>query len=167
MTADWVRRRASVLRPTHRDAMDGAPERFREQLSAIGCQRCGGEVGFEGIEGGVDAGEVAGAAEGEGAGVGEDAAAEQEVSGLAAGGFHQIVVVGVLHQAGDGVDAFDGGEGGGRFGLGAVFGPVFCPLEEVEPAEGQGVVERAGAVDGEAVLVVAAEDLGEGFGGGA
>lgn len=136
---------------------------FRGRLSAVGGQLSAVsvvvEVGFEGVEGGVDVGEVAGAAEGEGAGVGEDATAEEEVAGLAAGGLHEVVVVGVLHQAGDGVDAFDGGEGKGAFVL------RLGPLEEVELAEGEGMVEGAGAVEGEAVLVVAAENLGEGFGG--
>jgi len=73
-----------------------------------------GEVEFEGVEGAVEVGEAARAAEGEGAGVGEDLAAEQEVAGLAAGGLHQVVVGGELHPAGDGVDALDRGEGGLR-----------------------------------------------------
>lgn len=143
-----------------------------------------GEVGFEGVEGGVEASEVAGAAEGEGAGVGEDAAAEEKVAGLAAGGLHQVVVVGELHEAGDGVDGVDGGEGG------LVFFVRLGPFEEVEAAEGEGegVVERGGdngrsrsfpftafrvrvtiflRREFEAVLVVGGEDAGEKFGGGA
>jgi hypothetical protein len=91
------------------------------------------EVGFEGGEGGVEAGEVTWAAENEGASVGEDAAAEEEVAGLASGGLHEVVVVGELHDAGDGVDGVDGGEGGGS---------VECvgPFEEVEAVEGEGLV---------------------------
>ena len=72
---------------------------------------------LEGIDYAVDVGEAAWAAEGEGAGVGQDAAAEQKVPGEAAGCFHHVVEVGRLHQTGDGVDTFDRGEGGLRIGL--------------------------------------------------